>query len=91
MKPAIRHYPPSLFWDADECAYHVGRSVSHWRQLVAQGKAPAPVPHHGKVLWLRWAVEGWVQSLAGDATVPPVAVPPRATQPVAADDEWDAE
>jgi hypothetical protein len=50
-------------WTADQCAEHVGITTSTWRDYVADGRAPAPLPgydpHTGRKTWDPTTVRSW--------------------------------
>lgn len=56
----------SLLMTAPEAAELVGIGVDSWKDLVWQGKAPAPVKPVKRRLWRRADVEAWVAELPED-------------------------
>lgn len=58
-------------WTADECAQAWGVAASTWRDAVADGRAPAPLPGFDEQRRRRWdpgAVTGWARPGQGART-----------------------
>lgn len=54
--------PQAITLSDAQCAAMLGVCKTHWRSMVASGKAPAPLRLGRRILWRKHDVEAWLNA-----------------------------